>query len=174
MADIFISYWEGEGSIATAVRYFVSQSVPGATVFKADARSIRAGANWMDIIRRELKQSKVVLAILSEESIKRPWINFEAGAAWINKILIPLCYGRLEKGQMPAPYNQLQALQLRDERDNHRLITDLYYHLNLGTPPDPLHISLQYVLENESKYRKLWRQFNGQIREFEQADRQDV
>jgi TIR domain len=167
MADIFISYWEGEGGIATAVRHFVSQSIPGASVFKADARSIRAGDNWMNIIRRELKQSKVVLAILSNESIKRPWINFEAGAAWIDKILIPLCFGPLEKGNMPAPYNQLQALQLRDDRDSHRLIVDLYHHLKLGAPPDPLFLPLDVVLENESKYRQLRRHFHQHIVGFE-------
>jgi hypothetical protein len=175
MADIFISYWEGEGGIATALRYFVSQAIPSASIFKADARSIRSGDSWLDIIRRELKESHVVLAILSEESIKRPWINFEAGAAWIDKILIPLCYGTLEKGRMPAPYNQLQALQLRDERDDHRLIIDLHHHLRIATPPPELaYIPLQVVMNKESTYRKRLRMFNSQIREFESADRQDA
>jgi hypothetical protein len=173
MADIFISYWEGESGIAAALRDFVSQSIPTASIFKADARSIRSGDSWLEIIRRELKESQVVLAILSEESIKRPWINFEAGAAWIGKTLIPLCYGTLEKGRMPAPYNQLQALQLRDEWDDNRLITDLHHHLGIATPPPELaYIPLQVVMNKESNYRKLWREFNTQIREFEAADRQ--
>ena len=36
---------------------------------------------------------------------------------------------------MPAPYNQLQALQLREPEDAHRLVKDLYWHLAVGQPP---------------------------------------
>ena len=146
MADIFISYWSGEQGAAYSLQKLLSDLLPNTTIFMADSRTIRAGDNWMGIIKHELKESKVVLSLLSQESIKRPWINFEAGAAWIDKILIPLCFGGLDKGMMPAPYNQLQALQLQQPKDTHRLINDLYYHLDLGPSPQPAFMGLEGVI----------------------------
>jgi len=137
VADIFISYWSGEQGVAYSLQKFLCELLPQTSIFMADSRTIRAGDSWLDIIKRELKESKVVLSLLSKESVKRPWINFEAGAAWIDKVLIPLCFGGLEKGMMPAPYNQLQALQLQEPRDTHRLIVDLHHHLNLGSFKEP-------------------------------------
>src|ERR1700721_2311558 len=104
MADIFISYINEEYEVARAVETFITAHIaavrPETTIFIADNRSIRGGEEWLRRIRRELEQSLVVLSILSEESINRPWINFEAGAAWMSKALIPLCFGRMQKGKL--------------------------------------------------------------------------
>jgi TIR domain len=166
MADIFISYWVGEQGVADSLYGFLAASLPGkTTIFMADSRTIRAGDSWLEIIKRELKESKVVLSILSNDSVKRPWINFEAGAAWIDKILIPLCFGTLEKGAMPAPYNQLQALQLREPLDAHRLVKDLYWHLAVGKPPIYVHLPLGSNAPSE--YQQRLRHFLADIHDFE-------
>ena len=166
MADIFISYWAGEQGVATSLCDFVTTSLPDkTTIFMADSGTIRGGDNWLDIIKRELKESKVVLSILSTDSVKRPWINFEAGAAWIDKILIPLCFGLLEKGNMPAPYNQLQVLQLREPLDVHRLVEDLYWHLALGEPP--IFIPMLMTSSSQPEHQQRIRHFVADIQDFE-------
>jgi hypothetical protein len=166
MADIFISYWAGEQEVADSLHRFLAASIPGkTTIFMADSGTIRAGDNWLDIIKRELKESKVVLSILSNDSVKRPWINFEAGAAWIDKILIPLCFGTLEKGMMPAPYNQLQALQLREPLDVHRLVKDLYHHLNLEKPP--IYLRMLMFSSSQPEYQQRVGHFVADIQDFE-------
>src|SRR5664279_2293116 len=168
MADIFVSYWAGEQGVATSLYDFVTTSLPDkTTIFMADSGTIRAGDNWLDIIKRELKESKVVLSILSNDSIKRPWINFEAGAAWIDKILIPLCFGALEKGMMPAPYNQLQALQLREPLDAHRLVEDLYWHLALGKPP--MFLPMLTASGSEPEYQQRLRSFLADVIDYERG-----
>jgi hypothetical protein len=52
--------------------------------------------------------------MLSKASVSRPWINFEAGAAWLaDKAVIPACFGGLTKGtRVPKPYSGIQALDL--------------------------------------------------------------
>ena len=156
MADIFISYWASEEGVAYALHNFLSELLPNTSIFMADARTIRAGDNWMAIIKKELKEAKVVLSLLSKESIQRPWMNFEAGAAWIDKVLIPLCFGVLDKGAMPAPYNQLQALQLREPRDMHRMIKDLHYYLNLEPFTEPFMGLEVWFGESKFHHAALW------------------
>jgi len=67
----------------------------------------------MDRIFEELNETKVLISMLSPVSVSKPWINFEAGAAWMNKkVVIPVCIG----GMMTLPLEcvLLSGLVLRD------------------------------------------------------------
>ena len=167
MADIFISYWSGEYSVASAVQNFIRAHLDSVSIFMADSRTLRAGDDWLTTIKTELKEARVVLSILSDESIKRPWVHFEAGAAWMDKVLIPLCFGRMEKENMPAPYNRLQALQLRLPADQYQLIRDLDYHLKLNSMPERHDFVLSMVGTDEHRLRKLHRDFTESIESWE-------
>jgi len=167
MADIFISYWNGEYGVASAVQDFIRAHLESVSIFMADSRTLRAGDDWLTTIKTELKEARVVLSILSDESIKRPWVHFEAGAAWMDKVLIPLCFGRMEKGNMPAPYNRLQALQLRLPADQYQLIRDLDYHLGLHGSPRAHYFVLGMTSKDEHPLRKLHRDFTELIESWE-------
>lgn len=79
---------------------------------------------WLDQIYDELKSSKIVILMLSKRSVKSPWINFEAGAAWIlDRRLIPVCYGGLSRQSLPKPYDNFQGLDVRTEA--HRLLNTI-------------------------------------------------
>ena len=53
-----------------------------------------AGEIWLDKVRAGLESCEVLLVLLSERSINRAWVNFEAGAAWMSrKPAIPICSG---------------------------------------------------------------------------------
>src|ERR1039458_2603817 len=101
MAHVFISFIHEEEYFAIAVQSFISK-VLGEEVMpflSSDTSMIYAGEQWMDRIIQELKQAKVVVSMLSPKSVQRPWVNFEAGAAWISEgtALIPACFGGLAK-----------------------------------------------------------------------------
>src|SRR3954451_18595439 len=54
------------------------------------------GANWFEGIDAHLEKSEMLLALCSPASIRRPWLNFEVGAAWARgKRVIPLCHNGL-------------------------------------------------------------------------------
>ncbi len=58
----------------------------------------------------ELKTAKIVILMLSKKSVQRPWVNFEAGAAWTRDIVtIPICFKDLRKANFP---NHIQAFRL--------------------------------------------------------------
>jgi hypothetical protein len=53
--------------------------------------------------------------MLSRRSVARPWINFEAGAAWLSRTpVIPVCFGGVKVGSLPKPYSDFQGLELPD------------------------------------------------------------
>lgn len=157
MADIFISFIHEEEKVAGAVKQFLREKLrEDADVFlSSDTWTVYAGEDWLKRIKDELTSAKVVILLLSKKSVLRPWVNFEAGAAWLrDKHMIPACFGKLEKGAMPKPYSSLQGLSLDDEDGPYYLIRCIYHYLkpqSLTPPPfspsDPAVVALRAVLK---------------------------
>jgi hypothetical protein len=116
---IFISHIHEEQDVAAAVQKYIENMLDNKVeVFRSSDRwKIRAGEPWLDRIRKELQESSIFILMLSAESVKRPWVNFEAGAAWISpdKLAIPVCFSGLTKGTLPLPYSILSAINLKED-----------------------------------------------------------
>jgi TIR domain len=110
MADIFISFIHEEEAVAVAVQQLLRAFLGNRNVFlSADEWQIFAGEQWLDRIKSELQPAKVVVLLLSPRSVQRPWVNFEAGAAWLTgKVIVPACFAGLSKGTLPKPYSNIQ------------------------------------------------------------------
>src|SRR5439155_5393891 len=101
----------------------------------SDGESISAGDDWLKSIDNALQQSALMLILCSPSSIRRPWINFEAGAAWMRKIpLIPLCHAGLTPGDLPAPLSFRQGLLLTDAGGLKGLYSRIAQELRCVTP----------------------------------------
>jgi hypothetical protein len=140
LADIFISFIHEEKQIAEAVKAFLREKLEiQSDVFLAsDMWAIYAGEDWLKKIKEELASAKVVLLMMSKEAVSRPWVNFEAGAAWLtDKVMIPVCFGGLHVGSLPKPYSNLQCVSLDDDHGPYYLTTSIHHHLkpNSLTPP---------------------------------------
>ena len=134
MADIFISFIHEEQAVAVAVQQLLRAFLGNQNVFLSAEWQIFAGEQWLDRIKAELQPAKVVILLLSPRSVQRPWVNFEAGAAWLTgKVIVPACFAGLSKGTLPKPYSNIQALELPD--DYYYLIRSISEHLKL--PPVP-------------------------------------
>jgi hypothetical protein len=138
MAEIFISFIHEEERYAQAIQRFLREALPESKldVFVAsDKWAIYAGEEWLDRIFQELKSAKVVLLILSQDSVTRPWVNFEAGAAWLKPaIVIPVCIENMTKDNLPKPYSSLQAVELEKPDDQDYLISSICHHLKYDPP----------------------------------------
>ena len=87
-------------------------------------------------IKEGLSAAELVILILSQRSVARPWVNFEAGAAWlVDKKLLPVCYGNLSKDELPHPYSAIQALNLPS--DAYYLLKSATHQLNLKAISSP-------------------------------------
>jgi hypothetical protein len=139
MARIFISHIHEDEIAANALQCFLASKLPnGSEIFIST--QLQLGDEWLDKIRTALKAATVVIALMSPEAIKRPWINFEAGGAWFSddKTLIPLCIGELNPANLPKPYSNIQGAHLEDRQNDVAwyIIQALWAILRLpGMPP---------------------------------------
>lgn len=158
MAEIFISFIHEEEEVAKAVQRFLQAFVADreGVFLSSDQWAIYAGEEWLPRIISELRKAKVVISLLSLKSVRRPWVNFEAGAAWVRKEegtgLIPACFGGLTKGKMPKPYSGLNALDLDNESDQHYLVRSVFHYLGRSglTPLPPIPFDDEQVYDENS------------------------
>ncbi len=140
MADVFISFIHEEQEVASAVQDLLRDQLKQNKIFlSSDEWQIYAGEQWLDRITKELAPAKVVVLMLSPRSVQRPWVNFEAGGAWLTgKAIIPACFNGLTKGNLPKPYSNIQALDLPG--DAYYLVRSVSHHLGSLIPPPPFFI----------------------------------
>lgn len=115
---VFISHISDEAALAVILKNRLLKDFLGLIdVFvSSDEVSIDAGANWLESIRDALKSAKVELVLCSKASIKRPWINFEAGAGWLRGVpIVPICHTGLLVDHLPMPLTVLQAVEANKE-----------------------------------------------------------
>lgn len=140
MASIFMSFIHEEEEQVRQVRFFI-HSVLGNNVgsfMSSDRSIIYAGEDWMEKIFSELENAKVLLSMLSPTSVTRPWINFEAGAAWRKDTkVIPVCFGGMTIAQLPKPYSSLQAVDISAHDGAYYLVDSIAHHLGLPSPEKP-------------------------------------
>jgi hypothetical protein len=135
MAQIFISFIHEEEAVADALQRFLKEQLGhDADMFlSSDKWQIFAGELWLERIRDELKNASVVILMMSKRSVERPWVNFEAGAAWLTgKVIIPACFGGLSKGDLPKPYSSIQAVDLKE--NPYYLLSSICHHLGRIAP----------------------------------------
>lgn len=112
--DIFVSHVSGDAELAIALKQCIEEDFTSLEVFvSSDSRSIDAG-EWLKQVKSGLGESKVVIVLCSPESVRRPWIAFEAGAAWLNKgsRLVLLCHSGMQQDLLPLPFGSLQAVRI--------------------------------------------------------------
>ncbi|MBY5682664.1 toll/interleukin-1 receptor domain-containing protein [Rhizobium leguminosarum] len=116
---IFLSHITEEAELAGLFKEQIETSFLGmVNVFvSSDAKSIPLGKNWLDQVTEGLRSCKAMLLLCSPASIGRPWINFEAGAAWARAIEVaPICHSGLRPVDLPPPMSLLQGLEANDAR----------------------------------------------------------
>src|SRR5277367_4434192 len=77
--QVFISHATADKWIAKTLCEKIEET--GATTFRDD-RDIAGGDDIPEEIRRQIKRSNEPLVVLTPESVNRPWVILEVGAAW--------------------------------------------------------------------------------------------
>jgi hypothetical protein len=152
---LFISHITEEKELAIAFKNLVeSQFLGMLDVFvSSDENSIGMGQRWLDNITAALKSCAVEVILCSPQSIRRPWINFEAGAGWIRDIpVIPLCHSGIEPSQLPMPLNLLQAAKAAEIGSLKLVFPVLANALGAKCPSVDFSSFTDLVKEFETKY----------------------
>jgi hypothetical protein len=133
---IFISHINEEAELAIAVKQELSRLfLDGVRFFVSpDRQSIDGGDHWLQEIKEAIAGASVVIVLVSRQSINRNWINFEAGAGWLAKRVVPLCHSGLRPAELPQPMQSLRGFDIDDDRDMQSLCELVGEAAGLTTP----------------------------------------
>ncbi len=166
---VFISHITEEKELAIELKRLIEESFLGMLeVFvSSDEESITSGSRWLDNITEALKNCVIELILCSPESVKRPWINFEAGAGWIREIsVIPLCHSGMEVSKLPIPLNLLQAVKISEIASLKLIFPVLASAIDAKCPKITFDDFVHRVKQIEEKYT-YWSEINKRLTEFE-------
>jgi TIR domain len=125
---IFISHVHEDADLAVNLKGLIEDSVSGAIeVFVSSApQSLALGVDWFQTIRENIQNANGFIILLTPDSLNRPWVNFEAGAAFGRDVrLVPVCTRGLKVRHVAAPLSTRQILEVHTEDDIRRLVQEL-------------------------------------------------
>lgn len=114
--NIFISHAVEDHQIAQQWQALISGLTAGfvETWFSSDVSAgggMPGGRVWRDVLLERLRQSSVIIAILTHNSVDRPWIYWECGAAaGLNnqRLIFPIFYA-IGRNEVPGPLTEYQT-----------------------------------------------------------------
>lgn len=165
---VFISHITEEKEMALELKQLIEESFLGMlSVFvSSDENSISSGSRWLDNITSALGNCAIELILCSPKSVKRPWINFEAGAGWIREIpVIPLCHSGMEPSSLPVPLNLLQAAKISEMSNLKLIFPVLASAIGAKCPNVMFDDFIDKMKELERKY-SFWNENNSSLNKF--------
>lgn len=107
--DVFLSY---SSASQPWVREFTEALTKSGISAWFDAHDILPGERWQAQIEKALRQSRVLIMVLTPESLQRPWTFFELGAALAGeKRIVPVLSGDVDPADIPAVVRQFQFVR---------------------------------------------------------------
>jgi len=116
--SIFLSHINEDSIFADALEKQITRDYLGlAEVFVFSDRTTNpVGSKWLEETTKALRSADLHIILCSPESLHRPWIHFEAGAAHVRGIpIVPICHSGLEPDQLPVPLSEYQGISISDK-----------------------------------------------------------
>ncbi len=145
---IFISHIADESADAARAKGVLEKTFgENVELFLASSwESIPPGEDWFRSIENAIHDADVMIVLASSESVLRPWILFETGAAWFSKKkVVPICYKGMTPSALPEPIRRLQAVDVNStEQDENFSVPKLVEGIRIAADlPQPIPVSLQ-------------------------------
>jgi hypothetical protein len=135
---VFVSHIHEEAALAGVIRTWVEDAFDAYSVkafVSSDRRDLPAGRKWLDVVRGNLEDCAVLIAVLSPTSIKRPWPNIELGAAWIGGVtVIPFCHSGIKAAQLDRPFGDFHGVNIDNKDPGRDLLGGIGDALNIKHP----------------------------------------
>ncbi|SEM20919.1 TIR domain-containing protein [Syntrophus gentianae] len=112
--SVFISHVSEDEAVAVMLKNSIERVFLNSDVF-VSGRDLKGGEIWIKEIREKLRQSSVIIALVTEFSRDSNWVLFEAGSGFIENKSIPLCVPPLLISNLTPPLSLLQAREYNKE-----------------------------------------------------------
>jgi len=137
---VFVSHIHEEAALGKVVKDGLEDAFASrvAVFVSSDPRDNPGGERWLDRLERELKdpQIRMLISLVSPQSVREPWISIELGAAWIRQLAVfPLCHSGQELGALPRPLGDFGGADLDHQKDSaERLLGAVEKSVKLEVP----------------------------------------
>lgn len=131
---VFISHINEEARVAHSVKSLLGEVFgPDLRVFvSSDYESLRGGDKWFPTILENLKTARVVLVLLSKDSLYRPWIPYEAGVGeGAGAKVIPMVHMDFSLRELGPPLGEYHVRRLQSVEGVRALIADVGIEVGL-------------------------------------------
>jgi len=135
---IFISHIREEFQVALVLKKWIESAFGDRCEVwvSTDPENLPAAALFMEGSERAWEEVKALLILCSPASVRKPWIAFEAGCAWLRKIFIlPICYAGLALDDLPQPLAAFPGFELEQRDFGQRLFLTLARELGFSELP---------------------------------------
>jgi len=135
---IFISHIQEELQAARVLKKWIESAFPDPcqVLTSTDPEGIPSAAQALEENERAWEETKALILLCSPNSLRKPWISFEAGCAWLRKILIlPVCHSGLTAGQLPPPLAIFPGFDLDQTDFGQKLFMTLAKELGISQLP---------------------------------------
>jgi hypothetical protein len=135
---IFISHIQEELQVAQVLKKWIESAFADhcQVLISTDPEGIPSAAQALEENERAWEETKALILLCSPDSIQKPWISFEAGCAWLRKILIiPVCHSGLPTGQLPQPLAIFPGFDLNQMDFGQNLFRTLAKELGISQLP---------------------------------------
>ncbi len=125
---IFLSHASEDREFAVVLQKAIEDAFPGAfEIFNAFERdSIAPSDEWRDKLNNAVKESSLLLVLLTPNSIGKNWIYWESGGAYHRGIpVVPIVGVGCEVRHLPGPFREIQAVTLQSEDGLRRMMDRL-------------------------------------------------
>ena len=129
MISIFISHAKDDEALATKLVSLITSSLEipqtGIRCTSVPGYKFSGATHVSSQIRKELHECKIVLGIISKNSLMSNYVLFELGAGWLLEKAYALVSDDIDFTDLPGPLIENHALKLNDRNDLFSLIEDL-------------------------------------------------
>lgn len=120
--DAFISYSSKDRLIAEEMKSRLEKQ--HLNVFMSE-KTIKAGDTWTNVVKNAITSAKVVVVIVTPNSIDSEWVMAEAGAGWaLGKTVIPAIM-LVDTGNVPLIISQFQMTRCETEHQKVQLVKEI-------------------------------------------------
>lgn len=163
MHNFFLSHSSSDKNLAeiiaeTLKRITLNQISPWFSSDESGAGGLQPGMIWFNAILDKLSKSKAVVAILTPNSVSRPWIYFEAGIGQTLEDceVMPICIG-LSRDSIYPPLGLYQCYQLSDYKSLKEFVAKLLLKFDITFDEDMCKPILEKALAkiNDFKFEEI-------------------
>ena len=120
--DVFISYSTKDTALAKELSNLLEERA--IRTFLAE-KSLGIGLRWQGQIQQALRESRMIVLLLTPESVESKWVMLEAGAAWALDIPLVPVLAYVKPTDLPAPISDFQCRGFMTTQEKTSLVVDI-------------------------------------------------